>query len=1090
MNDPAHIRGLLFPVLAVTLFSPTAFSRPTQSEMAPIALNLTEGEDVRFTRLSTPEGLSQSRVEHILQDDQGFMWFGTENGLNRYDGYTFKVFRHNSAPTSLSGVTISALFKDRAGMIWIGVDQSLDRFDPATETFTHYRPDQNVGAIFSIFQDSVGRIWFATKHGLVSMDQVTGQFTYYRHDPSDPSSLSSDDLRFAMQDRSGILWVVSEAGLDTLDPRTNRISHFNQFKQAEKAFWPDTQLYEDRTGLLWMISTSGTEFTTIDRNTRAISRYSFYKQEHPSLIKSGILSIHEDNDGVLWLGTGGNGLVRFDRKTLSCVQYRSKPGVSSSLSNNFVFSLFEDREGTMWAGTGGGGVSHFQRKPLPFRVYQHDPANQNSLNQNYVLSAHEDSQGILWIGNDKVLNRLDRATGRYTVYRHNPDDPGSISMASVTSVVEENGRFLWFGTYGGGLNRFDRRTQRFKSYRSGAASDSLSSDLVFTLFLDRDGILWIGTDDGLNRFDPQSERFTRFRQNPPSPTGHIIQDRQGLLWLGTIGGGLRSFDPRSGQFTAYTHNDTIQMGLSDDHVNALLIDRSDILWVGTQNGLDKFDLRTRTFAGSYGERDGMADDAVQGIQKDDRDNLWISTNKGLSRFQPRTGRFTCFYGSDGLAGNDFSVLFPVSFKSPSGEMFFGGVDGLTSFYPDKVDEVGNSYVPPVVLTEFRINNLPVSVGGDSPLTKAISHQQNLILSYKEKIVSLEFSALSFVNPARNRYRYKLEGLENKWFESGSDRRFVSYTTLPPGDYVFHVQGSNDLGVWNEKGASIHIHVSPPWWNALWFRMVFGVLLLFAASIGYKYRLNLVSRQLSLRFEERLSERTRIAQELHDTLLQGFMSASMHVHVAADRLPADSQVKPTLTRALQLMGQVIDEGRNSVRGLRASRNLSLDLEQAFVGIQQELEPENAHGARIGFRVIAEGQQRPLHPLLRDEVYRIGREALTNAFRHSRANQIEVELKYTSNQLRLVVRDDGCGIDQSILLTGREGHWGLPGMRERAERIGGRLQVFSSASAGTEVELLIPSRIAFQDERRGLRWLRKNGRSGQPHQPPPIQNGRSS
>jgi len=1050
-------------ILALAIFLQSAFA---QNRLGPpqISLSVTEGEDVRFTRLSTEEGLSQSRVGQIVQDDQGFMWFGTENGLNRFDGYSFKVFRHNSAPASLSGVTISALFKDRAGLLWVGVDQFLDRFDPATETFKHYRADKNLGVIFSIFQDNAGKIWLATTGGgLASVDQATGKFSYYRHDPGDPSSLSSDDLRFVMQDRGGTLWLVSSAGLDTLDPQTNKISHYNQFKQAQKAFWPDTRLYEDRSGLLWMISSSGTDFATIDRSTDAITRYSFYKREGPSLVESGIVSIHEDKDGTVWFGTGGNGLVRFDRKTKSLVQYRNRPGISSSLSNNFVFSLFEDREGTMWAGTGGGGVSHFQRKPLPFRVYQHDPANQNSLAQNYVLSAYEDSQGILWIGNDKVLNSLDRASGRYTFYRHNPAEPSSISTGSVTATVEDNGRFLWFGTYGGGLNRFDRRTKQFKSYRSGANSDSLSSDLVFTLFLDRDRILWIGTENGLDRFDPQSERFTRFRQDTPSPTSHIVQDSDGLLWLGTGGGGLSPFDPGSGRFTVYKHHDAAKMSLSDDHVNALLADKSGILWVGTEDGLDKFDLRTRTFAAVYREKDGMADDAVQGIEEDDRSNLWISTNKGLSRFQPATGSFTSFYNSDGLAGNDFSVLFPVAFKSSSGEMFFGGVDGVTSFYPDKVDEIGNPYVPPVVLTDFRLNNDPVEIGGDSPLTKAISTIDSLTLSPKQAVFSLEFSALSYFSPVRNRYRFKLEGLDNDWHEVNSDRRFVTYTTLPPGDYTFRVQGSNNFGTWNEKGASIVIRILPPWWRTWWFGAACAILLFLFAWSAYYYRLHQFAQQFRLRLEER----TRVAQELHDTLLQGFLSASMQLHVAADSLPADSPAKPLLSRVLQLVGEVIEEGRDAVRGLRSSHSGSLDLEEAFSQIRQELAVQDD----IDFRVIVEGPTQPLHPIFRDEVYRIGREALVNAFRHARAKTVEVELEYGARHFRFLVRDNGCGIDPNVLQLGREGHWGLPGMRERAERIGARLHVWSSSTAGTEIELSVPGHIAFQhrpDDRR-LRWF---------------------
>jgi signal transduction histidine kinase len=293
------------------------------------------------------------------------------------------------------------------------------------------------------------------------------------------------------------------------------------------------------------------------------------------------------------------------------------------------------------------------------------------------------------------------------------------------------------------------------------------------------------------------------------------------------------------------------------------------------------------------------------------------------------------------------------------------------------------------------------------------------------------------------------------------RREAYYTELRPGQYTFHVIACNNDGVWNEAGAMLNFSVAPAWFQTTWFLLLsvaFGICLVTAF---YRFRVRRIAAAMNARFDERLAERTRIAQELHDTLLQGFLSASMHVYVATDRLQPDSPVKPILTRAIELMSQVIEEGRNAIRGLRSAHSASLNLEQSFARIQQEI-GEATHGKEAGFRVIAEGEHRPLHPLLRDEVYRIGREALVNAFRHAKASQIEVTLTYTPDQLRLLVRDDGCGIDPNILSSGRDGHWGLSGMRERADRIRARLRVKSSASAGTEIELSVPGYIAFQGE----------------------------
>jgi ligand-binding sensor domain-containing protein/signal transduction histidine kinase len=1024
-----------------------------------LRLPVAENDDIRFARLSTREGLSHNRVEHILQDDQGFLWFGTENGLNRFDGYAFKVFRHDTEPDSLSGVTVTALYKDRAGVLWIGVDQILNKFDRTTETFEHYRPESTLGVIFGVFQDQTGRIWVAANHGLASLDQATGNFTYYRHRPTDPSSLASDELRFAMQDRAGVLWLVSAAGLDSFDPRAIRISHHDGFKLAINAFWPDTRLYEDRNGLLWMFSSSGTDFATIDRNSGAIRRYSFDKKAPPALIKTGILSIQEDHEGVLWFGTGGNGLIRFDRRIQKLARYRSNPDLSGSLSNDFVFSLFEDSEGTMWAGTGGGGVSHFPRTPLPFRKYQHDPVDSNSLKQNYVISVYPDSRGLLWIGNDKVLNCLDRVTGRYVFYRHNPADPESISMASVTSVVEDPAGFLWFGTYGGGLNRFDRRTNRFTSWRSNSGPNGLSSDLIFTLMLDRDGALWIGTDDGLDRFDLRTQSFKQFHQGAPVPTLRIIQDPEGWLWLGTMGGGLYSFDPQSGRFTGYRQDYDSRTGLSDNHVKALHVDHSGILWVGTQNGLDTFDLRKHKFLASYHEQDGLPDNVVNAIEEDNQGNLWISTSKGLSRLQPRTRVFTNFYDLDGLPGNDFSVLFPVSAHSSSGEMFFGGVDGLTSFYPDRVDQIDNRYVPPVVLTDFRINNVLIMAGQGLALPKAARHEQQATVSYQQDRFTFGFSALSYVNPARNRYRYKLDGLESAWTEVRSDRRFVTYANVPPGDYVFHVQGSNNSGIWNEDGVTVGIRVLPPWWRTWWFRLAAVSALLLTALLLYQLRLRRVTGRLNLAFEERLAERTRIARDFHDTLLQSFQGVLLNFHAVTYLVPDRPEARQAIENVVEQARHAIIEGRNAVEGLRSSKYEGSNLEAAVSEFGRELAARLPEPHSPDFLVNIQGMTRGLTPIVANELYFIATEAVRNAFQHARARRIEVEIEYHEREFRLRVRDNGKGVDPKVLEAGRDGHYGIAGMRERTRLAGGRLVLWSEIDSGTELELTIPASLAY-------------------------------
>jgi signal transduction histidine kinase len=397
-------------------------------------------------------------------------------------------------------------------------------------------------------------------------------------------------------------------------------------------------------------------------------------------------------------------------------------------------------------------------------------------------------------------------------------------------------------------------------------------------------------------------------------------------------------------------------------------------------------------------------------------------------------------------------------------MFFGGFSGGIAFHPRSV--VDDLYIPPVVFTDFRLSGEAVQVQSGSPLNKSISYTPALRLAHDENIFSLEFAALSYFNPSTNRYRYKLEGLESRWHEVGSDQRLVSYTTLPPSTYTFRVQGATSRGKWSEPSLTLTIKVLAPWWNTWYARTLYAATILMLAWCGYHYRLRHITHQYNLRLEERIAERTRIAQELHDTLLQGILSASMQLHVATNNLPADSPMKLRFKRVLELIAQVIEEGRNAIRGLRLSQTPSLDLGEALAQIQREFSIE----AGVHFNVVVTGDTMPLPAALRDEVYLIGREALINAFRHSRAQNIKVELDYDPRHFRLLVRDDGQGIHAQVLQAGLDGHWGLPGMRERAERLGGRLNVRSRAAAGTEIELSLPGHVAFRAHAQRPKWFR--------------------
>jgi signal transduction histidine kinase/ligand-binding sensor domain-containing protein/CheY-like chemotaxis protein len=854
-----------------------------------VKLPVVDGTDIRFAHISDGDGPAHTRAGQIVQDDQGFLWFGTQDGLQRYDGYRFKAYQPDPAdPNSLSGVHVNSLLKDRSGLLWVGSDRYLDRYDPATDAFTHFRFDRDdpaaiAGQIYDINQDRAGILWLATSYGLNRLDPATGRTIRYRHNASDPASLSSDLVRSTFEDRQGKFWIGTTEGLDIFDRQAGKVTrHFPHHIGGTFS----VSLFEDHAGVLWVKYDSGNGLAALDRTTGVLTRYSFHETEPDSNALTGVSAILEDEDGTLWLSTLSSGLLKLDKNRREFVRYRHNPLDADSLSENYINPVFEDREGNIWLGTGGGGINRFTRKRPPFKNYRHNAGNRNSIGHDYVVSAYRDSQGDLWVGSRGVLNRIDGKSGHFTLYRAAGGGSSNLSNTNVLSIVEDRSGYLWFGTFGGGLNRFDGRTGQFKVYRHDpAAPHSLSDDVVGSLYLDREGALWAGTDNGLDRFDPETQTFQVYKAEGETVTYYhgIAEDSDGALWLASWAAGLQRFDPATGRFIIYRHNANDPRSLSSDHVNSIYIDAAGTIWAGTNGGLDRFDRATHAFT-VFDARNGLPNSSVIGILADDRGNLWLATNNGLSRFDPNGNTFRNYYASDGLPGNEFNI-FGTPYKTAGGEMFFCSYSGLVTFFPDRVVE--NSYVPPVRLTDFLLFGQPVFSGGDSPLKQPITVTRSITLSHEQNIFSFEFSALSYANPARNRYRYKLEGLEKSWNETDSSRRFASYTTLAPGGYVFRVKGSNDRGVWNEDGASVLIDVLPPWWSTRTFRGMLTASLLLALWSTYYIRVRsfrqrnrelaaqVAERTVELRVSRDIAERARETAETANRAKSTFLANMNH-----------------------------------------------------------------------------------------------------------------------------------------------------------------------------------------------------------------------
>ena len=1060
--------------------SKTAFPEARRDRRPSVRIPAIESNDIRFSRLSTAQGLSQTQVAEIVQDDQGFIWFGTQYGLDRYDGYEFKVFTHDPArENSLSCVYVHSLFKDRSGTLWVGCDQFLDRFDSVHETFTHYRIDTGkVGNYVSaISQDRTGMLWLATGSGLFGFNPDTGHIIHYVHDPSNASSLGSNQVRCTLEDRTGRFWIADGENLEELDRDSGRVLSRVRLSEGLRLI----SFYEDHLGVFWITyitNKSGSGLAVLDRSTNSLIPYSIYDRKSGKELPAGFIEATEDNSQTLWLASFGGGLLKFDRKHGVFTRYRNDPENPESIAEDRVISLCGDREGNVWVGLHVSEPNFFRTEKAPFMPLRAMRSNPRSHGENMVGAIYEDHDQVLWIATTGALNRINPRSGESAAYQ----PPGQGLSSDVIAITEDRAGGLWIGTYGAGLSQFDRRTGQFKTYlHDPEKPSSLSNNIVSRMLIDHAGNMWVGTYNGLDRFDPRNKSFTVYKQDTKSDDevyANFSEDKSGFLWMGGWRG-LNRFDPKTAQFTVYAHRVDDPSSLSDNAVTSTYVDHSGDLWVSTENGLNKLNRESGTFIHYY-VKDGLPSNAVSCILEDQFGMLWMSTNRGLSRFDPVGNRFTNYSKVDGLPGNDFTG-WDACFKSSSGEMFFGGFSGGVAFFPDKV--ISTPYPLPLVLTDFQLAGHSVEVGANSPLGKSISYAKDVTLTHDQNIFSLSFAALTYFNPDANRYRYRLEGVDHDWVQVGSDRRIASYTTLPAGKYTFHVQAATRQGAWNEPGLALTIAIQPPWWATLWFRLLCIVAFVGLLWTLYVLRLRQLAAEIRAGVEGRLGERDRIARELHDTLLQCIQGLILQFHAVAERIPTSEPARPMIDKALDRADEVLVQGRDRVNNLRLTPQV-----EALPEALSEAIKDLAQNKGVEFSVVVEGGPRDLNPLVRDEVFWILHEALVNALHHAGAKHIEVEIVYDSAQLRLRIRDDGCGIDPEIIEAGgKPGHWGLRGMRERGAKIDAQLGMWSRPGTGTELEFKIPGPVAYTAPGNRSPWRRLRQLKRERREPDAGSNG---
>jgi PAS domain S-box-containing protein len=806
-----------------------------------------------FAHLSVADGLSHADVRAIAQDKQGFMWFGTWlGGVDRYDGYTFKVYRHDDQDErSLACDTIWAIYVDRSGVLWVGTQEGLDRYDRDTDSFVHYRYRADDASSLpsyqarSLIEDESGILWIATSGGLTRFDRTSGRFFTYRHNPDDPTIFGDTDIRSVSLDATtGMLWVTSwHKGVSVLDRSTGHFTRYTNNPDDPTSLSNNdlVHIYQDRKGNLWFSTLRG--LNRFDPRTHTFIRYLHDPGNSVSLSDDNVTMTYEDRAGRFWVATN-NGLNLMDRDHGTFTRYLHDPNDSSSLSSNVINwgALYEDASGALWLGMRSTGVDRLAGGAARFTTYRHVSQDPESPSNNVITALAMGPGGALWIGTEAGLDRFDGQ--RFTHHVADPSDPGSLSPGPEREVALDSHGAVWTGTYGGGLDRLDG--QHVMHFRHDPRnSDSPASNNISSLVPDAHGGLWIGVHgDGLDYFD--GRHFTHFPPDPANPTGlrdgwvlPLLLDPRGMLWLATSNWGLVRFDTHTQKFTTYLMDPNHPGNPVVNWTQDVYSDGAGIWVASPTTGLFRFDLETGKFTHHYTEKDGLPNKAVLGVLGDNQGNVWVSTVKGLSRFDPRTETFRNYDMFDGLQGNEFS--WHCHAKAPDGRLFFGGTDGLSAFYPDKL--AYNPTPPPVVLTEFDLFNKPVKIGAkDSPLRQAIHAASSIILRYDQSVFRFQFAALDFTAPQKNRYAYKLDNFDRDWQYTDATRRFATYTHLDPGDYTFRVKASNNDGVWNEQGVSLHIRILPPWWNTWWFRAL-SAAALFALLWGlYQNRVRELRRE--------------------------------------------------------------------------------------------------------------------------------------------------------------------------------------------------------------------------------------------------------
>ena len=1004
-----------------------------------------------FEKITTEQGLSNNEVYQVLQDKQGFVWLLTANGLNRFDGYSFKIYDYNpSDSNSITAGLFYSLQQDKKGIFWMNSEnQGIYSFNPITGLFFNYRNNPHSANSLAddltqgLTIDTSGNIWIATQSGLDKLDPVNKQFTHFIHNNAGNNSISNNKIYSICIDEDDNLWLATGTpGIDYFNSHTGKlIQHFNwgssstpgddwenhpygvfaghngnvwigsrqqgfygyntrtkkvinfQHEKNNSNTVSDNgvyQIFEDHTGNLWMATDAG----MIDYYDKASGK--FYQQ---LLTDNQYVDITEDQGNKIWITTM-NGVYSCDTRFKKIKSFQFNPG-KNSIYGNSCWHIFRSRQGQFFVSA--QGINIFDTATSTLSGFKIMEGGKNIFeNNNITWQVYEDRNNTLWFATILGLISFEPATKKYHWYKHVEGDSTSLSNRSCTSIIEDSKGRYWVTTWGGGFESFDPVSAKFRAFSVHKGLNSISTNSLAGIFEDSHGIFYIGSwNGGVITFNPDNETFKIYRHHSNDSNSvsndiatNFIESKSGVIWFCTMGGGINAFNPATGKFRAFTTKD----GLCANTVVSIVEDNSGHYWLGTLNGISCF-------------------------------------SPPQNPFDPKSDfHFRNYNKSDGLPDNKMNLS--VVFKDADGKIYFGSTDaGIIYFKPEELKD--NDYIPPVYITDFKLFNKPVyAKDADSILKLPIELTKEITLSYNQNVISFEFAALNYFHPEKNQYAYKLEGFDKDWIYTDASKRFANYTNLDVRKYIFKVKGSNNDGIWTTQEASVILIITPPYWQTWWFRGLLVITVVMAVYAFYRYRLKHILKLQNIR--------NRIAADLHDDIGSTLNSISVYSEVA----------KKDTTRQAHALNMIGESSRKVIEAMSDivwTINPDNDSFERIILRMRSLSYNLLRAKKIEFTFKTDENLNDVKLSLeeRRNFYLIFKEALNNLVKYSQANRASVLVSKNANHIELLIRDDGIGFDDTKKFNGN----GLINIKKRAKEINAGLHIESAEGAGTSIQIIL-------------------------------------